>query len=110
MFHRFDARLHCLEQQAVHVDVDHGYGLSSLLVVSHSKEDTIPLASLPEAELDAKIAALTGTRGLSRCSDRPSKRSAHGAGEPSASPREFLCNWASSGILGLCNHQFLSDP
>ena len=65
MFHRFDARLHRLEQQAVRSDVAHGYGLSSLLVVSRSKEDIIPLASLSDAELDAKITALTGTCGLS---------------------------------------------
>jgi hypothetical protein len=46
-------------------DLVHGYGLSSLLVVSRSKEDTVPLVSLPDAELDAKITALTGTCRLS---------------------------------------------
>ena len=65
MFHRCDARLRRLEQQAVRSDVAHGYGLSSLLVVSRSKEDTVPLASLPDAELVAKITALAGARGLS---------------------------------------------
>jgi hypothetical protein len=63
--HRFDARLLRLEQQAVHSDVTHGYGLSSLLVVSRSQEDTVSLASLPDIELDTKITALAGTRGLS---------------------------------------------
>jgi hypothetical protein len=65
MPHRFDGRLRRLEQQAMCSDVAHGYGLASLLVVSRSKEDTVPLASLPDAELDAKITALAGTRGLS---------------------------------------------
>jgi hypothetical protein len=65
MFHRFDARLRRLEQQAVRSDVAHSYGLSSLLGVSRSQEDTVPLASLPDAELAAKMTALTGTRGLS---------------------------------------------
>jgi hypothetical protein len=34
-------------------------------VVSRSTEDTVPLASLPDAELDAKITVLPGTRGFS---------------------------------------------
>jgi hypothetical protein len=63
---RLAARLRRLEAQAMRSDLAHGYGLSSLLGVSCSKEeDTVPLASLPDAELDAKITALTGTRGLS---------------------------------------------
>jgi hypothetical protein len=65
MPHRFDGRLRRLEQQAVRSDVAHGYGLASLLVVSRAQEDTVPLASLPDAELDAKITALADPRGLS---------------------------------------------
>jgi hypothetical protein len=64
---RLDARLRRLEVQAMTPAEAQGRGLASLLVVSRSKEeDTVPLASLSDAELDAKITALTGTRGLSR--------------------------------------------
>ena len=87
MFHRFDARLHRLEQQAVRSDVAHGYGLSSLLVVSRSKEDIIPLASLSDAELDAKITALTGTCGLSLLLREALQRGVHTApGSPGKEP------------------------
>ena len=73
MFCRFDARLYRLEQQALRSDAAHGSGLSSLLMVSRSKEDTVPLASLLDAELDAKITALAGTRGLSLLFRGPAK-------------------------------------
>ena len=42
------------------------------------------MAALADAELDAKITALTGTCGLSRLLGEALQRSAHGAWQPKA--------------------------
>ena len=66
MPHRFDARLRRLEQQAMGSDVVQGHGLASLLADARAQHiEAIPIADLTDAELDAKITALAGTRGLS---------------------------------------------
>jgi hypothetical protein len=75
-----------------------------LLVVSRSKEEgTVPLASLSDAELDAKITALTGTRGLSRLlkealeEERTRRQGAQGKAPPAGAEH------APTGGLGESN-------
>ena len=64
---RFDARLRRLEAQA-HEGLQRR-GIAALLEWGRRnglEKERLPLAALADAELDAKIAALPGTRGLSR--------------------------------------------
>ena len=68
MLSRLDARLRRLEAQS-HEGPRHGLASRALLALldyaraQHS--EAVPMADLTDAELDAKITALTGTRGLS---------------------------------------------
>jgi len=64
---RLDARLRRLEAQAP--ERPHKHGIAALLEWGQRdslNEARLPLAALADAELDAKITALTGTNGLSR--------------------------------------------
>ena len=64
---RLDARLRRLETQAMTSDQPAGQGLAALLDYARrhtSAEDLMPLEALSTAELDEKIAALTGQRGF----------------------------------------------
>jgi hypothetical protein len=66
MLSRLDARLRRLEAQAH--EGPHRQGLAALLEWGRRNgvdEERLPLADLTDAALDAKITALTGTRGLS---------------------------------------------
>jgi hypothetical protein len=64
--HRFDGRLRRLEQQAPETPWLHSKGLAALLAYARAHHsEAVPLADLTDAELDAKITALTGTNGLS---------------------------------------------
>jgi len=63
---RLDARLRRLEAQAS--EGPQRQGIAALLAWGQRTgldEERLPLAALAEAELDAKITALAGTRGLS---------------------------------------------
>jgi hypothetical protein len=63
---RLEARLQRLKQQRQEPDTALAQGLSGLLAyarIHHS--EAVPIADLTAAELDAKMTALTGTRGLS---------------------------------------------
>ena len=63
---RLEARLQRLEQQRPGTDTALAQGLSSLLTYARAHHmEAVPLADLTDAELDAKITALAGTRGLS---------------------------------------------
>jgi hypothetical protein len=63
---RLEARLQRLEQQRQGTDTALAQGLSSLLTYARAHHmEAVPLADLTDAELDAKITALAGTRGLS---------------------------------------------
>ena len=66
MLSRLEARLQRLEQQRQEPDTALAQGLSGLLAyarIHHS--EAVPIADLTDIELDAKITALAGTRGLS---------------------------------------------
>jgi hypothetical protein len=66
MPHRFEGRLQRLEQQRQGTDTTLARGLSGLLAYARAQHiEAVPMAALADAELDAKITALTGTRGLS---------------------------------------------
>ena len=66
MPHRFDGRLRRLEQQDPETTWLHGKGLAALLAYARAQHiEVVPIADLTDAELDAKITALTGTNGLS---------------------------------------------
>jgi hypothetical protein len=61
-----EARLQRLEQQRQEPDTALAQGLSGLLAYARIYHiETVPIADLTAAELDAKMTALTGTRGLS---------------------------------------------
>ena len=63
---RLDTRLRRLEAQAY--EGPHRQGLAALLEWGRRNgvdEERVPLKALSDAELDTKITALTGTRGLS---------------------------------------------
>jgi hypothetical protein len=63
---RLEARLQRLEQQRQGTATALAQGLSSLLAYAHAHHsEAIPLPDLTNAELDAKITALAGARGLS---------------------------------------------
>ena len=63
---RLEARLQRLEQQRQGTDIALAQVLSGLLAYARAyHSEAVPLADLTDAELDAKITALTGTRGLS---------------------------------------------
>jgi hypothetical protein len=67
MLSRLEARLQRLEQQRQGTDTALAQGLSGLLAyarVHHS--EAVPIAAFTDTELDAKITALAGSRGLSR--------------------------------------------
>ena len=67
MASRFDARLRRLEAQTPDTAWLHSTGLAALLAYARTQHiEAIPIADLTDAELDAKIPALAGTRGLSR--------------------------------------------
>ena len=60
-----EARLQRLEEQRQRTDTA-AQGLSGLLASARAHHiEAVPLADLTDAELDAKITALPGTRGLS---------------------------------------------
>jgi hypothetical protein len=64
---RLEARLQRLEQQRQEPDTALAQGLSSLLAYARAQHiEAVPLTDLTDAELDAKMTALAGTRGLSR--------------------------------------------
>ena len=66
MLSRLEARLQRLEQQRQEPDTALAQGLSGLLAYARAHHiEAVPIADLTAAELDAKITALTGTRGLS---------------------------------------------
>ena len=66
MPHRFDGRLRRLEQQAPETAWLHSKGLAALLAYARAPHsEAVPLADLTNGEIDAKITALAGTRGLS---------------------------------------------
>jgi hypothetical protein len=65
---RVCTRMARLETQTQGTDAALGQGLSGLLNYARRHNiasDYVPLATLTEAELDAKMTALAGTRGLS---------------------------------------------
>ena len=63
---RLDARLRRLEQQRQGTDTAVAQGLSGLLAYARAQHiAAVPIADLTDAELDAKITALTGSHGLS---------------------------------------------
>ena len=67
MLSRLEARLQRLEQQRQGTDTALAPGLSGLLAYARAHYiEAVPIADLTDAELDAKIAPLTGPRGLSR--------------------------------------------
>ena len=66
MLSRLTARLRRLEAQAQGTDDLPGPGLSGLLAYACAYHiEAVPVADLTDAELDAKLTALAGTRGLS---------------------------------------------
>ena len=66
MLSRLEARLQRLEQQRQGTDTALAQGLSGLLAYARAHHsEAVPIADLTDAELDAKITALTGARGLS---------------------------------------------
>ena len=66
MLSRLEARLRRLEQQRQGTDTALAQGLSGLLAYARAHHsEAVPIADLTDAELDAKITALAGTRGLS---------------------------------------------
>jgi hypothetical protein len=66
MLSRLEARLQRLEQQRQGTDTALAPGLSGLLASARAHHsEAVPIADLTAAELDAKITALTGARGLS---------------------------------------------
>jgi hypothetical protein len=63
---RLEARLQRLEQQRQEPDTALAPGLSGLLAYARAHHsEAVPIADLTAAELDAKMTALTGARGLS---------------------------------------------
>jgi hypothetical protein len=63
---RLEARLRRLEQQRPGTDTVLAPGLSGLLAYARAHHiAAVPMADLTDAELDAKMTALAGTRGLS---------------------------------------------
>jgi hypothetical protein len=63
---RLEARLRRLEQQRPGTDTILAQGLSGLLAYARAHHiAAVPIADLTDAELDAKMTALPGTRGLS---------------------------------------------
>jgi hypothetical protein len=63
---RLDARLRRLEHQGQGTDTALAQGISGLLAYARAHHsEAVPLADLTDAELDAKITALAGSRGLS---------------------------------------------
>jgi hypothetical protein len=67
MLSRLEARLQRLEQQRQGTDTALAPGLSGLLAYARTHHSAaVPMADLADAELDAKITALAGSRGLSR--------------------------------------------
>jgi hypothetical protein len=67
MLSRLEARLQRLEQQRQEPDTALAQGLSGLLAYARIHHiEAVPIADLTDAELDAKITALAGSRGLSR--------------------------------------------
>jgi hypothetical protein len=66
MLSRLDARLRRLEQQRQETDSALAPGLSGLLAYARAHHsEAVTIADLTSAELDAKITALPGARGLS---------------------------------------------
>ena len=66
MLSRLEARLQRLEQQRQWTDTALAQGLSGLLAYARAHHiEAVPIADLTDAELDAKITALAGSRGLS---------------------------------------------
>jgi ATP/maltotriose-dependent transcriptional regulator MalT len=66
MLSRLEARLQRLEQQRQGTDTARAQGLSGLLAYARAHHsEAVPVADLTDAELDAKIPALAGIRGLS---------------------------------------------
>ena len=64
---RLEARLQRLEQQRQETDTALAPGLSGMLAYARAQHnESVPMADLADAELDAKITALAGARGLSR--------------------------------------------
>jgi len=65
MLSRLEARLQRLEQQRQGTDTPRAQGLSGLLASARAPHsEAVPITDLTDAELDAKITALAGTRGL----------------------------------------------
>ena len=61
-----EARLQRLEQQRQGTDTALAQGLSGLLAYARAHDfEAVPIAVLTDAERDAKITILAGTRGLS---------------------------------------------
>ena len=91
MLSRLEARLRRLEQQRQEPDTALAQGLSGLLAYARAHHsEAVPIADLTDAELDAKITALAGTRALTPAQAGPG-RGAHtapgstGQGAPSMS-------------------------
>ena len=67
MLSRLEARVQRLEQQRQGTDTALAPGLSGLLASARAQHsEAVPMADLADAELDATITALAGSRGLSR--------------------------------------------
>jgi len=67
MLSRLEARLQRLEQQVQGTDTALAQGLSGLLAYARTHHsEAVPITDLTDAELDAKVTAVTGPRGLSR--------------------------------------------
>ena len=80
MLSRLEARLQRLEQQRQGTDTALAQGLSGLLAYARAHHsEAVPIADLTDAELDAKITALAGTRGLSLLAQAGPRRGAHTA-------------------------------
>jgi hypothetical protein len=63
---RLDVRLRRLEQQVRGTDTALAQGLSGMLAYARAHHiEAVPLTDLTDAELDAKMTALAGARGLS---------------------------------------------
>ena len=66
MLSRLEVRLQRLEQQRQGTDTALAQGLSGLLAYARIHHSVaVPITDLTDAELDAKITAVTGPRGLS---------------------------------------------
>ena len=89
MLSRLEARLRRLEQQVQGTDTALAPGLSGLLAYARTHHsEAVPIIDLTDAELDAKITAVTGPRGLSRLhretleEDRTRRQGAQGKAPP----------------------------